>query len=380
MSLTLYRRRRALARPPARGRRRAPRAGAGGQGQRLRLRPRPAGPQGRSGSGVDTLAVGTYEELPEVASRFDGDLLVLTPWRPFGAASTSTRPSPTGWSTPSAGSTTSSELLERQPRRPARARAADQHAPARLHRPRAAGRRRAAPAARRRRLEGVALHLPLAQGSHLAEVHRLLTTSSPPGSTGTDRSGSATSPTTSSTQLRASYADFTFRPRIGTGLWLGDRERAAGDRDRARRARGRARRRRSATAAGPRPRPATCWSSAAAPPTASASSRRPARRRSRPGPPPSPAAAWTRSASCARRTPSTASSGCSPSRRTCRPRCCSCPRGARVPEVGDEVDVRVRYTATTFDRVVIELSRRTGRADRVVLGPQDVARPRSPTR
>ena len=36
--------------------------------------------------GVDTLAVGTYDELPEVASRFDGDLLVLTPWRPFGAA------------------------------------------------------------------------------------------------------------------------------------------------------------------------------------------------------------------------------------------------------------------------------------------------------
>src|SRR3954469_2390139 len=36
--------------------------------------------------GVDTLAVGTYDELPEVASRFPGDLLVLTPWRPFGAA------------------------------------------------------------------------------------------------------------------------------------------------------------------------------------------------------------------------------------------------------------------------------------------------------
>ncbi len=33
--------------------------------------------------GADTLAVGTYEELPEVAGRFDGDLLVLTPWRPF---------------------------------------------------------------------------------------------------------------------------------------------------------------------------------------------------------------------------------------------------------------------------------------------------------
>ena len=34
--------------------------------------------------GVDTLAVGTYDELPEVAQRYSGDLLVLTPWRPFG--------------------------------------------------------------------------------------------------------------------------------------------------------------------------------------------------------------------------------------------------------------------------------------------------------
>ena len=38
------------------------------------------------GHGVDTLAVGTYAELPEVAQRYDGDLLVLTPWRPFGPA------------------------------------------------------------------------------------------------------------------------------------------------------------------------------------------------------------------------------------------------------------------------------------------------------
>ena len=29
------------------------------------------------------------------------------------------------------------------------------------------------------------------------------------------------------------------------------------------------------------------------------------------------------------------------------------PSGAHVPAVGDPVDVRVRYTATTFDRVVI---------------------------
>ena len=45
-------------------------------------------PASRSGSdlgGVDTLAVGTYDELPEVATRFSGKLLVLTPWRPFVA-------------------------------------------------------------------------------------------------------------------------------------------------------------------------------------------------------------------------------------------------------------------------------------------------------
>jgi hypothetical protein len=30
------------------------------------------------------------------------------------------------------------------------------------------------------------------------------------------------------------------------------------------------------------------------------------------------------------------------------------PQGARVPDVGDVVDVRVRYTATAFDRVVVD--------------------------
>ena len=44
--------------------------------------------------GLDTLAVGTYAELPEVADRFDGDLLVLTPGR--RSSMTSTRSSPVG--------------------------------------------------------------------------------------------------------------------------------------------------------------------------------------------------------------------------------------------------------------------------------------------
>jgi len=34
--------------------------------------------------GVDTLAVGTYEEVAEVEQRYDGSILVMTPWRPFG--------------------------------------------------------------------------------------------------------------------------------------------------------------------------------------------------------------------------------------------------------------------------------------------------------
>jgi hypothetical protein len=29
------------------------------------------------------------------------------------------------------------------------------------------------------------------------------------------------------------------------------------------------------------------------------------------------------------------------------------PRGARVPEVGDTLDVRVRYTTTAFDSVTV---------------------------
>lgn len=33
--------------------------------------------------GVDTIAVGTYAEVPDVLSRFSGDVMVLSPWRSF---------------------------------------------------------------------------------------------------------------------------------------------------------------------------------------------------------------------------------------------------------------------------------------------------------
>ena len=73
------------------------------------------------------------------------------------------------------------------------------------------------------RLEGVALHLPLASGRHLAEVERLLTdlvAAELP--TGTVWVSHLTADELAT--LRSSYADLTVRPRIGTDLWLGDRE------------------------------------------------------------------------------------------------------------------------------------------------------------
>ena len=174
--------------------------------------------------GVDTLAVGTYEELPEVASRFDGSLLVLSPWRPHGAAL---------------------DLDERLARRVVHTlgRLADLDAllarqpDARLVLERitsmrrhgftagdlrtAVDRLRHGPA----RVEGVALHLPLhpgtTGGSHLPEVRRLMGDIQVAGAAaGTVWVSHLTAPEL--TELSAAYADVRFRPRVGTGLWLGD--------------------------------------------------------------------------------------------------------------------------------------------------------------
>ncbi len=72
-------------------------------------------------------------------------------------------------------------------------------------------------------LEGVAFHLPISAGSHLTEVQRLMTDVVAAGlpsrrvfvSHLTDEELAG---------LAASYPDFEFRPRIGTSLWLGDRD------------------------------------------------------------------------------------------------------------------------------------------------------------
>lgn len=178
------------------------------------------------GLGVDTLAVGTYEELPEVADRYDGSLLVLTPWRPFGAAA-----DPAAGLAPALARrlihTVSRvedlvDLLERRPD----ARVVLERATSMLRHGMTArelwSTAEVVRAHRGVRVEGVALHLPLGNGAHLSEVHRLMTevvaTELPLDTVWVSHLSAA-----ELTSLRSSYPDFTFRPRVGTDLWLGDR-------------------------------------------------------------------------------------------------------------------------------------------------------------
>jgi hypothetical protein len=174
------------------------------------------------GLGVETLAVGTYEELPEVADRYAGDLLVLTPWRPFAdpgtlAAKHARRVVHT------VGRLEDLETL------------LDLHPGARLVLERLTSMRRHGLSAEdlrtavkrvsahpHARLEGVAAHLPMAGpggGRHLAEVEQVLADAGPgigqiwvSHLTGDELTG-----------LRAAHPDVRVRPRIGTDLWLGDR-------------------------------------------------------------------------------------------------------------------------------------------------------------
>ena len=177
------------------------------------------------GLGCDTLAVGTYEELPEVATRFDGDLLVLTPWRPFGAA-LELDPAHEGRVIHTVSRAEDLKgLLERHPR--ARY-VLELLTSMNRHGLTPSGLRDLASSGRGPGLAGVALHLPLARESHLKEVRRLVNdiVAAGLGSTGGARTTLWVSHLTAQEleSLRASYPDFTIRPRIGTGLWLGDRQ------------------------------------------------------------------------------------------------------------------------------------------------------------
>lgn len=174
------------------------------------------------GAPLDLLAVGTYDELPEVVTRFSGDLLVLTPWRPFGAAL-------------DVDPAIERRLVHTVSRREDLDGLRAQHPTARFvleqltsMRRHGMGRRDLAEAARtladtgRTGLSGVAMHLPLNVTSHLGEVTRLINDVVASGlPTRTVYVSHLTRDEL--TSLASSYPDFTIRPRIGTDLWLGDR-------------------------------------------------------------------------------------------------------------------------------------------------------------
>ncbi|MFC5731257.1 MULTISPECIES: alanine racemase [Nocardioides] len=305
------------------------------------------------GHDVRTLAVGTYDELPEVATRWHGDLLVLTPWRPWVPL-----PEPaTGKRVVHTVSRLADlrDLLHADPT-------------ARLVLERMTSMRRHGMAARElweagellrkhpgARVEGLALHLPLGQGGHVSEVSRLIT-----DAVGADVPGSGLRTVWVShltdaelTSLRGQYADFTFRPRIGTSLWLGDRGAlrvTATVLDVHPVDRGDAFGYRSRTA--PKPGHVLVVSGGTAhgigleAPTGDQSMKARAATLARGG---LDAVGFVRSPY----------SIDGKQRLFAEPPHMQAsllflPHGSRVPEVGEDVEVRVRYTATTFDRVVID--------------------------
>jgi hypothetical protein len=180
------------------------------------------------GHGIGSIAVGTYDEIPHVATRFGGDLLVLSPWRPRGAAEDVDPGLARRLVHTVSRLADLTDLLDRQPD----ARVVLERLTSILRHGMSAAELRAAGRVlaehRGHRLEGVALHLPLASvnagGSHVSEVERLMTdvVSADLGTGG--RTLWVSHLTADELQrLRAAYPDHTFRPRIGTGLWLGDR-------------------------------------------------------------------------------------------------------------------------------------------------------------
>jgi alanine racemase len=165
--------------------------------------------------GADTIAIGTYAEVEHVTDVFSGSIMVLSPWRPFEARATY-----------------DPRLVHTVGRlEDLAALAAAGESPRvvvelltsmRRHGFTARGLRHAAKHLDGLEVEGFALHLPLSHGSHLAEVERLMTDLVASGIP-TRRVYVSHLSAAELATLRSAYADFEIRPRVGTALWLGDR-------------------------------------------------------------------------------------------------------------------------------------------------------------
>ncbi len=173
--------------------------------------------------GVDTLAVGTYDEVPEASLRYDGSVLVLTPWRPFEERVTY---GPDVVHT--VGRLEDLQVLAARDDRPRvvleRMTSMRRHGFS-AHDLRQAATQLSPRSDQRGRgvaVEGVAVHMPMAQGTHMPELERLMTDIVAAGLL-TRRVYVSHLTDAELSTLRAAYPDFEFRPRVGTALWLGDR-------------------------------------------------------------------------------------------------------------------------------------------------------------
>jgi len=165
--------------------------------------------------GVDTVAVGTYPEVGQAHGAFTGSVLVLTPWRPFEHAVYADHVVHTVGRLADLRALASREdnprvLLERL-------------TSMRRHGFSAGELRAAADQLVGVVVEGVAIHLPISQVSHVAEVHRLMTDVVSAGLP-TRRVYVSHLTDAELRTLSQHYPDYELRPRIGTALWLGDRD------------------------------------------------------------------------------------------------------------------------------------------------------------
>ncbi|HET7734929.1 MAG TPA: alanine racemase [Nocardioidaceae bacterium] len=169
--------------------------------------------------GVSTLAVGTYAEVSQ-ADAFEGSVLVLTPWRPF--ESRATYDERVIHTVGRIEDLRDLALKADHPRV-----VLERMTSMRRHGFSARGLREAGEAIGGSesgvRVEGVAFHLPMGRGSHVAEVDRLMT-DVVAAELPTHRVFVSHLTDNELAMVRATWRDYEICPRIGTSLWLGDRE------------------------------------------------------------------------------------------------------------------------------------------------------------
>jgi alanine racemase len=168
--------------------------------------------------GVDTVAVGTYDEVTEVASRFQGTVMVLSPWRPFETRAVFDR-----HVVHTVGRLDDLHTLLGRDDRPRVV--LERMTSMRRHGFSAAGLREAGQLVKDAHegvaVEGVALHLPINTGTQMPEVERLMT-DVVAADLATNRVYVSHLTDDDLDRLRVAYPEYDVRPRIGTRLWLGD--------------------------------------------------------------------------------------------------------------------------------------------------------------